>query len=54
MVVVHFGGGLWGVIAAPLFSKENGIFINPSILGGQVRDYTQTANQTAAIASCSK
>ena len=23
---VHFGGGFWGVLAAPIFNKESGIF----------------------------
>ena len=23
---VHFGGGIWGVLAAPIFNKDTGIF----------------------------
>lgn len=32
-VAVHLGGGLWGIIAAPLFAKDVGIFHNWDALG---------------------
>ena len=27
---VHFGGGFWGVLAAPIFNKDTGIFYSGS------------------------
>jgi len=35
-VAVHLGGGLWGILAAPLFARENGVMYNWNALSFQL------------------